>query len=55
MNRVPVLAALVGAVEDGQVLGAEVRRALDGLRAADRVVERLDLCGLSPRTFLQES
>jgi hypothetical protein len=29
------LAALVGAVEDGQVLVLEVRRALDGLGAAD--------------------
>ena len=36
-------AAGVGAVKDGQVLGLEVRRPLDGLGAADHVVEGRDL------------
>ena len=38
-----LLAALVGGVEDGQVLVLEVRRALDRLRAADVLVGRVDL------------
>ena len=38
-----VLAAAVGAVEDRQVLRLEMRRALDGLHAADHVVGLVDL------------
>ena len=43
MKRLPVLAALVGAVEDRIVLGLQVRRAFDGHGAADVVVRGLDL------------
>lgn len=40
-----VAAALVGAVEDGEVLGPQVRGALDGHGAADVVVGALDVLG----------
>ncbi len=44
----PVGAASIGAIEDGQVLVAQVRRALDRLRPADQSVETLDLHSREP-------
>jgi hypothetical protein len=43
VTRTPDGAAPVGAVEHRQVLIAQVRRALDGLRAADHAIELIDL------------